>query len=161
MTGYEEGDYDLIGTHEPERITGVRVSSDLFAALGVWPSLGRAFTASEDVYGASKVAVLSYAFWQNRFGGERDVLGRKIRLDECEYTIVGVMPRSFEFPAARTSLQATPALWVPMQFAPNELRDRAASYDVSIVALLKNGVSLAEARQDMRRIVGEFEREHL
>lgn len=156
MAGYEEEDYDLRGAHEPERITGVRASSELFGTLGVWPSLGRAFTASEDVYGAPKVAVLSYAFCQSRFGGGRDVLGRKIRLDEREYTIIGVMPRGFEFPATLTGLQASPALWVPMQFSPDELRDRASSYDVSVVALLKNGVSLEESRQDVR----EFEREH-
>ncbi len=160
MAGYEVEDYDLTGAHQPERITGVRASSDLFGTLGVWPSLGRTFKATEDVYEAPKVAVLSYAFWQSRFGGASDVLGRKIRLDEREYTIIGVMPRSFEFPATRTSLQATPALWVPMQFSPDELRDRAGSYDVSVVALLKNGVSLEESRQDMRRIVREFEREH-
>ncbi len=160
LAGYEEDDYDLTGGREPERITGVRVTSDLFGTLGVWPSLGRAFTASEDVYGAPKLAVLSYGFWQSRFGGTPDVLGHSLRLNEREYTIIGVMPQNFEFPATRTGLQAAPALWVPMQFSPDELRDRAGSYDVNVAGLLKDGVSLAKSRQDMRRIVGEFEREN-
>ncbi|MBV8865414.1 MAG: ABC transporter permease, partial [Acidobacteriaceae bacterium] len=108
MAGYEENEYDVTGEHEPDRIAGVRATSELFATLGVWPSIGRAFTAEEDVYGPRKVAVLSYGFWQSRFGGKLDALGRTIRLDEREYTIIGVMPRGFEFPAKRTSLQATP-----------------------------------------------------
>jgi predicted permease len=70
------------------------------------------------------------------------------------------MPRGFEFPAERTSLESLPALWVPMQFSPDELKNRAASYDVSVIALLKQGVSVERARQDMSRIVHEFEREH-
>ncbi len=106
MAGYEEGDYDLTGGHEPERITAIRATGDFFPTLGVWPVLGRVFSHAEDVYGARKVAVLSYGFWQKQFGGAQDVLGRTIRLDEREYTIVGVMPRGFEFPAERTSLES-------------------------------------------------------
>ncbi len=160
MAGYEEGDYDLTGGHEPERITAIRATADLFPTLGVWPSLGRAFSKAEDVYGVRRVAVLSYAFWKARFGGAPDALGREIRLDEREYTIVGVMPRGFDFPAERTSLESPPVMWVPMQFSPDELKNRADSYDVGVIALLRNGVSVPQARQDMSRIVREFESEH-
>jgi putative ABC transport system permease protein len=160
VAGYEEGDYDLTGGHQPERITAIRATADLFPTLGVWPVLGRAFSNADDVYGARRVAVLSYAFWKTRFGGVPDALGRAIRLDEREYTIVGVMPRGFDFPAERTSLESPPALWVPMQFSPDELKNRADSYDVSMIALLRRGVSVEKARQDMSRIVREFESEH-
>ncbi len=160
LAGYEEGDYDLTGSGRPERITGVRATSDLFATLGVWPEIGRAFSSSEDIYGGRKVAVVSYGFWQSRFGGSLHAIGSQIRLDEREYAVIGVMPQGFEFPATRTNLQTAPAVWVPMQFSPDELRDRAGSYDVSVIGLLKHGVSADAARQDMRRIVREFEREH-
>ncbi len=160
LTGYQENDYDLTGGHQPERITGIRATEGFFNTLGVWPIVGRAFSTSEDVYGAPKVAVLSYGFWQKQFAGAKDVLGRRIRLDEREYSIIGVMPPGFEFPSERTSLEAPPALWIPMQFSPAELKDRAASYDVSVIGSLRDGVSVAQARMDMRRIVRGFEREH-
>jgi putative ABC transport system permease protein len=161
LSGYEEEDYDLTGNgHEPERITGVRANWDLFHTLGVAPFYGRTFSKSDDVYGTRKVAVLSYGFWRQQFGGSRDVLGGTIRLNERPYTIIGVMPAGFEFPAERTSLAAAPALWVPMQFSPDESQDRASSYDVSVIGLLKSGIALEQAGQDMRRIVNEFEREH-
>ncbi len=160
MTGFEEWDYDLTGSGPPERITAVRATGDLFVTLGVRPVLGRAFSQPEDVYGARRVAVLSYGFWQTHFGGEASVLGRTIRLDERSYTVIGVMPRGFEFPSQRTSLESPPAAWMPMQFSPEEVRDRAGSYDVSVIARLKVGVTVEQAQQDMSRVTAEFTREH-
>jgi putative ABC transport system permease protein len=161
LSAYEEEDYDVTGGgREPQRMTGVRTSWNLFPALGVAPVFGSLFSKADDLYGARKVAVLSYGFWRQEFGGSRDVLGRTIRLNERPYTILGVMPAGFEFPAERTSLAKAPALWVPMQFSPDELRNRVSSYDLSVVGLLKPGISLEQAGQDMRRIVNEFEREH-
>jgi predicted permease len=81
-------------------------------------------------------------------------------LNEHEYTVIGVMPLGFEFPSQRTSLEAPPAVWIPMQFSPTELKNRADSYDISMIALLKDGVSQEQAEQDMSRIVREFEREY-
>ncbi|HEX4164143.1 MAG TPA: ABC transporter permease [Bryobacteraceae bacterium] len=160
LAGYEEWDYDLTGNGQAERITGVRATADLFSTLGSRPVVGRGFNRTDDTYGAPPVAVLSFGFWQSRYGGSREALGKTLRLNEKEYTIVGVMPRRFSFPAAQTNLEMPPALWIPMQFSPDEVRDRASSYDVNVVGLLKPGVSAQVAEEDMQRVAHEFEREH-
>src|SRR3954447_12737311 len=81
LAGYDRNDYDLTGSGTPERIQGVRATSNLFATLGVTAQLGRVFTPAEDHRGAAKVAVLSYVFWQQRYGGSAGALGSAIRLN--------------------------------------------------------------------------------
>ena len=159
--GYESDDYDVTGAGEPERITGVRVTSNLFPTLQVWPSLGRAFSAAEDLYGGRKVAVLSYGFWKSHYGGnKRAIANGTIKLNEQLYNIIGVMPPEFAFPASKNSLSPKPAVWMPMAYTPDEIADRGASFDTSVIARLKPGLSLADAQRDVERIVAEFEREH-
>ena len=79
-----------------DRANGLRVSSNFFHILGVSPMLGRAFTPDEDQVGGPQVVVLSYGYWQRRFGGDRSIVGQGIDLDGAPYTVVGVMPRSFQ-----------------------------------------------------------------
>lgn len=159
LAGYQNKDYDLTGSGIPERIEGVRTTSNLFQTLGVTARLGRVFTASEDRRGAARVAVLSHAFWQHRYGGSAGAIGSTIRLNEELYTIIGVMPSGFEFPATQTSVDQPPSLWVPMAYSQNEIQDRAASYDTSVVGRLKPGVTLAQAQEDIRRIANQFQRD--
>ena len=95
--------YQLTGGGTPEQVSGAIVMAGLLRALGVQPLLGRAFTQQDDQPGAAKLVVLSHAFWQQRFAGEHDVVGRAMILDNEPYTIVGVMPASFRFPDATTA----------------------------------------------------------
>jgi hypothetical protein len=95
----------------PERIPGAVCSSGLFPALGIAPAIGRPFTPEEDKPGARHVAVISYSLWQRRFGGASDILHRQVRLDSENYDIVGVMPRSFAYPARSVEV------WAPVQRA--------------------------------------------
>ena len=85
------------GAGESERVQGNRVTPNLFAALGVAPVHGRSFRWEEAVLGGPEVAILSYAFWQSRFGGDPGVLGQTLDLDGTPTEIVGVMPQGFEF----------------------------------------------------------------
>ena len=147
---------NLSGAGEPQRILAARVSASLFPTLGANPLFGRTFSPGEDPPGHF-VAILSYALWQEHFGGDPAVIGKTIALDGQPYTIIGVMPASFEFPPRgmpRPNGQ-TGALWIPIAFTHGELTDLADDFDFSVIARLKNGVTLAQARSDMSVVANE------
>jgi putative ABC transport system permease protein len=104
---YRTTQYELSGTGEPERITGVRVSASVFPILGVPPAIGRTFVESDDQPGQD-VAVLSHGLWQRRFGGDPQAVGRTITLDRRPYTVVGVMPAAFQFPKRGPQINGEP-----------------------------------------------------
>jgi len=91
-------EYTLTGNGPAERYTAYGVSAGFFDALGVKPELGRTFERGEDEAGRAQVAVLKHTFWQTRFGGDPKVVGQQILLDDKPFTIIGVMPKDFEFP---------------------------------------------------------------
>jgi hypothetical protein len=97
LGGYIFAAYELSGAGEPAQVNASRLTAGVLRALGVAPLLGRVFTAEEDEH-SQQVAVLSYATWQDRFHGDKQILGTKILLDRKPYLIIGVMPRNFEFP---------------------------------------------------------------
>lgn len=134
----------------PERVTGARVSASLFPLLGIRPLLGRAFAEAENDPGASRVAVLSYAFWQRRFGGDPAVRGRTVVLDREIYTVVGVLPRGRTFPHRVPEWEHRPAdVFVPIAFTPGELAVRGGGYNKSVIGRLRPDVSLDQARADV------------
>ena len=124
------------------------VSAGYFAALGVQPAVGRAFTPDEDRPGARAVVVLSYDLWQRAFGGTRDVIGRTTELDGVPYEVIGVMPADFDNPIF--GLTERPQAWIPLALAENGL-DRRGN-DHIVVARLAKGVSLDQAQQELARI---------
>ena len=159
LGGYGFNGNELSGMGEPAQITDSRMTAGAFAALGVEPLLGRLFTADEDKGGAP-VAVLSYATWQSRFHGDAGILGKKILLDRKPYVVIGVMPRSFEFPLIPGHLNRS-ELWVPMSFKPEELTGGSqASWNFGMVGRLKPGVTAAEAQQDCERVAKATERNY-
>ncbi|HEX5180481.1 MAG TPA: ABC transporter permease [Gemmatimonadaceae bacterium] len=160
MAGFENNELDLTGDGPPERLAAAEVTSNLFATLGVRPVLGRDFTAADGQEGAGKVAILSYPLWQSRFGGDASVVGRVVRLNEESFTVVGVMPRGFEFPWPGMPLSDKADLWTPLVFTRAALAARAESYDVRMVARLAPGVTLDHARADLTRIVDGFREEY-
>jgi hypothetical protein len=102
---------NLSGGGRPEAVPGLRVTASLFRVLGVSPLLGRTFNGDEERSGAAPVLVLSYQLWQTRFGGSKDIVGRKVQLDGTPFTVVGVMPKSFHF-APFWATQA--GMWSPL-----------------------------------------------
>ena len=160
IAGYEPDVFDLTGGSEPARIHVERATHTLFSTLGVSPLIGRTFSAAEDDPSAARVIVLSYDFWQRRYGGRADVLGETLRLDERPYTAIGVMPPGFEFPFTAADIGEPPAAWVPIAFTREEIADRASEFPVHIVARLKPGVSIVQGHEDVERVANEFQREH-
>jgi putative ABC transport system permease protein len=133
------------GHGDPELVPGSYVAEGLFPALRVNPALGRGFLPAEDQPSANPVAMVSYKFWQQRLGGDPNVLHTAIQLDDRAYTVVGVMPRDFQFP-----LGAEPDLFVPIGLVANtrEKQDRAKHEGTQAIARLKPGVSMQQAQSE-------------
>lgn len=148
--------HELSGRGQPVRVRTARLSASVFQVLDVSPVLGRTFTEEEDK-SDHKVAVLSYALWQQQFGGDQDVVGQTITLSRQTYTIIGVMPRSFVFPTPGLATANPAELWVPMSFSQSELADRGDDFDYSVIARLKSGSTLAQANEDVNAIAQRIE----
>lgn len=147
---------NLSNPGEPaERLQGIAGTADFFPALGVQPVLGRVFTPEEHESGADRVVVLSDRSWQSRFGGDPNILGRTIRLDGKDVTIVGVMPAAFEYPL----LWGTVDLWQPLAFDAEGRRNRGNNWLRSL-GRLKPGVSIDQAEQAMVVLAANLAREH-
>src|SRR5262249_37911312 len=100
--------FTLTGAGEPQRLSGARVSSNLFGMVGVGPALGRTFTKDEDVPGRNRVVIISHDLWTTRFGGDPSIIGRPLSLNGGSYVVIGVMPKGFLFPIGRQLHQYVP-----------------------------------------------------
>jgi putative ABC transport system permease protein len=140
------------GTGEPEPASVVPTQENFFEVVGVRPLLGRGFAPGEDAAGKNHVAVLSYGFWQRRFGGSPQAVGKAIELNDEAYTVVGVMPRWFNFPWA-------PDLWTPLDMTLKELGQRG-DHSWSAVGRMKPGLTLAQARAELLTISERLEKEY-
>ncbi|HEX6183709.1 MAG TPA: ABC transporter permease [Pyrinomonadaceae bacterium] len=142
--------FDLTGGGgEPEKLFGYGVGANFFPVLGVEPALGRAFHADEDRPGAPRTVVLSHGLWQRRFGADPSVVGSDVLLDGEKYTVVGVMPKGFQFESPGVDV------WTPMALTPEQWADRDGHY-LSVVARLKPGVTVAQAGADMKAIMARI-----
>ena len=147
--------FNLVGEGQPEELQGRRVSASYLPLLGVRPILGRTFLPEEDHPG-QHVVVLTHAFWQRRFGSDPNVIGRQITLNGESYTIIGVMPKGFQTLASSYSEEEREHLWLsnPFERFPRTERERTTS---CVIARLKPGASLAEARAEMDTIARRLE----
>jgi predicted permease len=159
LGGYRGRLFELSGTGDPAAVNATRMSSEVFAALGVSPLLGRTFTQREEEE-HQQVAVLSYGMWQSRLHGDANVLGTKILLYRKPYTVIGVMPRDFEFPLNPGHVNQS-ELWLPLSLQPEEFTaGSAASWNSRMVGRLKPGITAAQAQSDAERVARETMREY-
>lgn len=157
LGGYITANYELSGGVVPEQVHAARLTAGVFPTLGASPILGRIFTQQEED-GHQPVAVISYAVWLNRYHRDPHVLGSSMVLDRKAYSIIGVMPRSFEFPLQAGHLDQA-QLWVPMSLTPDELSDdHAGFWGYHMVARRKDGVTLSQAANDAERIARQIMR---
>ena len=141
----QPGDVTLSGDGEPEQVPARKVTWNFWSVLGVPPMLGRTFTEDEDNKSA-RVVVISHGLWQRRFGGASNIIGRKILLNDEPYEVVGVLSRNFYFMPSREI-----DLWMPASF-PSWMRRNLGWHDSQIVARLKPGVTLEQARTSMHAL---------
>jgi predicted permease len=162
MGTFESGDFNLTDEGEPLRVNAALVSHSVFPLLGVSPVLGRTFMPDEDRYGNHHVAVLSSHLWKRKYGGDPNILGKTIKLDETPYLVIGVMPTSFRFPFDGKPLSARADLWVPDAVVPTRLdpQNRLMEFGVGLIGRLKPGITEAQARTEMTQIAVGFQREH-
>ena len=146
---------NLTGRDRPEQINGVQLTADMFHLLGVPPLLGRTFSDGEDQPGNERVIVLSHRLWQRRFGGDSNIINQQITLDGQSYTIIGVMPKEFQF----APFWATRAeMWSPLNLAPRT-GDRGGQ-SLRIFARLKEGVTREQAQAEMEAISQSLEQRY-
>ncbi len=138
LTTYSFQSFGLGVAGDVQPILGCRVSANFFDVLAVSPAAGRPFTATEEQPGADQVAILSFGTWQRRFGGDPQLLGKTISLNRRVHTIVGIMPKDFDYPVPVE-------LWVPLALTPAEKADRS-QLSLNALARLKTGVSVSHAR---------------
>lgn len=159
LGGYQGTGFELSGMGEPAQVNAARLTAGVFGALGVSPQLGRVFTADEDEH-SQQVAVLSYAAWVNRFHRDEQIIGKKILLDRKTYVVIGVMPRTFEFPLYAGQLNRV-ELWVPMSFRADELQPQSgANWSYQMVGRLKPGVTAKQAEADAEVVAQEIMRNY-
>jgi putative ABC transport system permease protein len=151
VTIFEPWQAAMTGGVQPERIEGQSVSASFFRVIGVAPFLGRDFQPSEDVFHGPKVVILSYRLWQRLFGGDRAIIGRQIKLAADNYTVVGVMPRTFE-----NVLWPSAEIWTPEQYDTRQITTNFDTWEwgnhLHVAGRLKPGISRDEAVDELSQI---------
>src|SRR5215210_5558061 len=153
MAASAEASFNLTGDGDPERVTAFAVTANFFPLFGVQPLLGRSFLPEEDRPGSNKVVVLSYSFWQTRYGGDAYILNRDIQLNGEKHAVVGVMPASFQF------LESEVRLWVPLALDQEDMVNRGGHY-LNVVGRLKSGVAMSQAQADMNAVMRRIATDH-
>ena len=133
--------FNLATEDAPERVDGELATADYFTTFGVRPIAGRVFTSDEDKPGHERVVVISERLWRNRLHADSSIVGQALRLNGLSYTVVGVMPRTFD------PLLDNSDVWIPAAYSPQQLADHDDHY-LSVAGRLKPGVSLAQAQSE-------------
>jgi putative ABC transport system permease protein len=145
--------FNLAEADAPERVRGARVTWNYFAALGVRPAPGRAFTAADDRPGAAPVAMLSEGLWQRRFGGDPSLIGRAVWMNGTPYDVIGIVPASFAFSAFSEDV------FVPSAFTAQELSNYDNFY-LNVYGRRRSDASLAQVNDELARVAANLAEEH-
>ena len=143
----------LTGEGEPARLAIAEVSASLFNVLRVRPALGRAFNADENTPGRNNIVILSHGLWQQRFGSDRSVIGKRITLDGVSKEIVGVMPAGFSYPSGRDA-------WLPVDYDEGFVTKQRGAWYLSVVARLKPGVTPQQSAAEVETIGRNLARQY-
>jgi putative ABC transport system permease protein len=151
IAAIEPSGLDFMSDGEPQNLRIWRVSQGFFDILGVPALHGRTFTRDEYAPGAAGAVVLSYGFWQERFGGDAAAVGRTLTLNGRPYLVAGIMPPQFDFPPGRD-------LWAPGSFSEKD-RQNQGTY-LNVIARLKPGMTIEAAESELRAIANRLSRQH-
>jgi putative ABC transport system permease protein len=157
--------FNLVGEDKPERISGATVTAGVLPLLGVSPVKGRFFEPEESTLGRDDVVIISARLWQRRFNNDPQIVGKKLLLNGKSFTVVGVMPASFDFPLQLFNLGnggqfgARAEIWKPLAFTDDEMKTRG-SRGYAIIGRLGAGTSVAQAQAEIETINAQMRREH-
>ena len=143
--------YSIAGQGEAAAAAGTEVQANFFRTLGVSPMLGRTFAAGEDHAGNNHVALLSFGFWNSQLAADPNILGKTLTLDANRYTVIGVMPPTFHYPAAND-------VWIPFNLQDPQFSQRG-NHGIRVLGRMKPNVTLAQARQDLLNISLQIEKQ--
>jgi putative ABC transport system permease protein len=144
--------YSIAGEGEAAAAAGTEVQANFFQTLGIQPMLGRGFVHGEDSAGSNRVGVLSFGFWKSQFAGDPNILGKALTLDADRYTVIGVMPPTFHYPAGSD-------VWIPFNLQDPRFSQRG-NHGIRVLGRMKSGVTLAQARQDLLHISLQIEKQY-
>ena len=155
LAASENATFNLTGSGEPQRIAAAKITANLIPTLGVAPVLGRSFLPEEEVVGTNHVVLLSHGLWQRQFGGDPSLVNKTIQLNGESYTVVGVMPPGFQFPALKE-------LWVPLALDPvkEPWRTDRTNRNLSVFGRLKPGVTLDQANSQLGILAQQLQEHH-
>lgn len=153
LAGYGGAGFTVITDDTVERISATPVTANFFSLLGVKPHLGRDFLPEEDQPGHRSV-LLTYGYWQRRFAGDPEIVGRTLNMDAKTWTVVGVLPPEFVFP-----LRGASEAWVNLDIS-EDARNRRSFHWLKVVGRLKPGTSRAQAQEELRAIQAELARQY-
>lgn len=144
LSAYSTTDFTLTGAGDAAQVRAALTSTGFFDALRAQAFLGRLFTPDEFQPGRDRVAVLNYSFWQTHFGSNPNVIGRKIELDQRQFQVIGVLPRTMQYPMGTDVL-------LPLAPTPAQLADRV-SHEYRVIGRLRSGVRVPEAQSELRLV---------
>jgi predicted permease len=146
--------FNLLVNGTPQRVEGYAVSPSLFAILGAQPVLGRTFLPEEASPGRDHEIVLGYGLWKRGFGGDPGVIGRQLTINDLSYTVVGVMPASFQYPDDAE-------MWAPLAFEPSDLTpNNRGNHGLEVLARIRPELSITQAREDMNAVTRTVEEQN-
>jgi len=148
--------FNLTGLRQPELISGLAVSPEFLFMTDVRPILGRRFTLDEGKAGAQPVALLSYSLWQSHFGGDRNVIGKTVRLDSRDFTTIGVLPPNFRW-TEKCDVMEPLGVWLTND---DDAKNRGDRGDMVVAARLAPGVAIERARAEMEGVARNLAREY-
>ena len=151
MSTFRGWSVTLTSADQPLNLNARMVAADYFKVMRVAPLLGREFSADDDQPGASPVTILSQSFWQTQFASDPNIVGKTITLDDRAYTVIGVMPQSFAY-------QGPPPLWLPI--GPQDWKQRDVRIAGNVIARLRPGVTIEQARAEINGVARQLAREH-
>src|SRR5437773_566298 len=165
LGAFDYTNFNLAGEDKSERISGATVTGGVFALLGVSPIKGRFFEAEECTLGRDDVVIISARLWQRRFNSDPQIIGTKLLLNGKSFTVVGVMPASFDFPLQLFNLGnggqfgGRAEIWKPLAFSDEQMKARY-SRSLGVIGRLTPGTSVAKAQAEIETINAQMRREH-
>jgi putative ABC transport system permease protein len=158
VAAWGEGQVNLTGSGDPERVAAASVTANTFSVLGVSPAIGRVFSSTEDLPKGPNVVVLGYALWSRRYSADPSIVGRSIQIDGRPYEVVGIMPAGFLLPTDYQNPQPS-QLWVPQQLDPTSMDH--GSHGLFAAGRLQEGATVAQAAEELHGIAQAMTREGL
>jgi putative ABC transport system permease protein len=154
IAGYKPNAFTMLG-EQAEQVQGMRVTANFLSLLKVNPMFGRDFQVEEEKRGSKDVVIISNQFWQTRLGGDASAVGKELTIDGKPFTVIGVLPRDFEFPLARRSTE----LLTTVAREEGNLEERGAQVFLTL-GRLKQGVTVAQAQAELNNLSGNLEQQY-